>query len=817
MIQFNIFKISLTIGLIFIFQQFSLAQAGASGIKGKVIEASSGEAIPFANVSIYNNSDSSLVTGAASDIDGNFDISVKEGSYYIRLSFLSFRSKNIPNIVVQKNQKNNVGNLTMVEDAKLLQEVEITAERSQMELKLDKRVFNVNQDLANVGANAAEILDNLPSVEVDVEGNVSLRGSENVRVLIDGKPSTMVAGNIGEALRQFQGGMIERVEIITNPSARYEAEGEVGIINIVLKKEKQRGVNGSIELAGGYPELYRGSFNLNYRTKFINIFASAGSSYNNAPGSSTSFQEFRSLDTAYQYESITNRRHKDLSHNFRIGTDLYLNDHNTLTLSGFYRKSGMKNTSDLTYKDLDDNENVFQEVNRMDTKDNGRRSFEYALNYYKTFEKENQTFTADLKWSENTNDETSDIDEINYLTMDNLLQKTNVNSGNKEYLFQADYVHPIGKDGRFETGIRGGLRTINSDFMVMEQAAGNTSFTNLSDFQYDFLYQEDIYAAYAMFGDKLDKFTYQIGVRGEYSDVSTELKDAALKEDDNHKKYIDFFPSLHLTYKLNNEDDLQLSYSRRISRPFYRSLLPISNFTDERSFWRGNPNILPEYTDSYEAGYLRYFEKGSIFSSIYYRHRNQVVERITLTDSNGVSSRFPINLATENNFGLELNGTYNFGRRNTLTANFNFYRSIREGNYEGLALKSDVYTWNSKVSYKVRLPYEVDMQASIFYRAPRKNTQGSTKAMYAGDLSFAKDILKGNGTLVFSVRDLLNTRRWRSETETETDLMYYYSNSEFQWRERQFVLSFTYRINRQKPKGPTRPMGGDGDFEEMGM
>jgi len=809
MIHSNVLKLGLLLGLFFIFQNTNYGQAreaGNSGIKGKVIDVN-GTAIPFANIAVFSAKDSSLITGTATDMDGDFEISLKEGEYYLRLSFLSYKNKTIPNIKVS-SKKLNLGKLSMQEDSKLLQEVEVTAERSQMELKLDKRVFNVSKDLSNVGSNAAEILDNIPSVEVDVEGNVSLRGSENVRVLIDGKPSTITAGNVGEALRQFQGNMIERVEVITNPSSRYDAEGEVGIINIVLKKEKNAGVNGSVELAGGYPDLFNGSFNLNYRTKKFNIFGSAGSSYRKSPGSSKSFREFNSPDTSYIYRSNTDRIRGGLSHNFRVGADWHLNEHNSLTLSTFYRKSNQKNTSDLTYSDLDQYQELFQKVNREDTESERGENFEYSLNYTKTFDKENQKFSADIKWSERSDLEESDIVERNYRTGSELLQETHNRESNKDYLLQADYVHPIGKDGKIETGFKGTLRTIENNFIVKEKAEGSQIFNTLEMFNNDFIYQENIFAYYAMFGNQLNRFSYQLGVRAEYSDVQTELKK---NNEKNNWDYLDFFPSAHFTYKLNEEDDLQISYSRRISRPHFRHLLPFSNFSDQRSFWRGNPDLLPEYTDSYEIGYLNYFEKGSIFSSIYYRHRNQVINRITITDSNGVSSRLPINLAVEDNFGVELNGTYNFARRNSLSVNFNFYRSIQEGNYQGEKLSSDVYTWNSRISYKLRLPYTIDMQASLFYRAPRETTQGSVKALYAGDLSLAKDVLKGNGTVVFSVRDVLNSRQWRSEVETE----YLHTNSEFQWRERQFLLSFTYRINMQKPRRPSRSMGGgDNDFDE---
>ena len=236
-------------------------------------------------------------------------------------------------------------------------------------------------------------------------------------------------------------------------------------------------------------------------------------------------------------------------------------------------------------------------------------------------------------------------------------------------------------------------------------------------------------------------------------------------------------------------------------------MLPFSNFSDQRNLWRGNPELQPEYTDSYELGYLKYFEKGSLFSSVYYRYRDGVIDRITTTDNQGITYRLPVNLSVENNFGFEFNGSYNFNKKNSLNGNFNFYRSISEGSYEGVELNNDVYTWNSRLVYKSEILPEYNFQTAINYRAPRKTNQGRVKSIYFIDLSVSKDVLKGKGTVVASVRDLLNSRKYRSITDTEN----LYSESEFQWRVRQFLVTFTYRINRKKDRGPAK---GGGDFND---
>jgi len=798
--RFSLFVITV------LFFNLSIAQNRAQGGKGrpnlpkivaKVVNESN-EAVPFANVALYTSSDSTLLMGTATDQNGDFEIVARPGDYYLKVSFLSFKTT-IKGQLKLGREGLSLGPIMLQSNAELLDEVEVTAERSQMELKLDKRVFNIQKDLANAGANAAEILDNIPSVQVDVEGNISLRGSENVRVLIDGKPSTITGSSTADVLRQFQGSMIEKVEVITNPSARYDAEGEVGIINIVLKKEKQKGINGGVEVVAGYPDNYRTSFNLNYRTQKVNLFTSYGISYRDSPGQGDNFQTFNSPDTSYIYESESKRQRASLSNNVRLGTDYYINSKNTLTLSGFYSYSDEENTAELEYRDLFSNRELFRLVTRDDVEDEQGERVETSLNYEKTFDKEDQKFTIDLQWSESDDLERSDIVETNFLDGTQIFQKSRNVEANRTYLLQSDYVLPLSGKKVFETGVRSTLRTIENDFTVRESSDGN-DFAILSRFNNDFEYIEDIYAAYLMFGNEIKKFSYQIGLRGEYSDIEANLK---LTNDNNSWEYFNLFPSVFLSYKHKKGVDFQLSYSRRINRPSYRYLLPFQTFSDARNLWSGNPELQPEYTDSYEFGYLKYYEKGSLFSSIYYRYRTGVISRITVADAQGFTVRKPVNLATQNNIGLEINGSYKFSKKYSLNGNLNFFRAITDGSFEGQTLDNDIFTWSGRAVIKAELLPKVDFQGSFRYRAPQKSIQGERKSMYFLDLSAGKDVLKGKGTVVASIRDVFNSRRRRSIVDTET----LYSESDFQWRARQFLLTFSYRINQKKKRSPRT--GGD--------
>lgn len=768
--------------------------------------------VPFGNAALYNTADSSLATGAVSDDVGRFVIEAKPGIYYLKITFLSYEEKTIQNISIS-DKDIDLGTIVLRPNSQLLSEVVVQGEKSQMELQLDKRVFNVGQDLSNLGGNAADILDNVPSVTVDIDGNVSLRGSQNVRILIDGKPSGLVGISSNDALRQLQGNMIERIEVITNPSARYDAEGEVGIINIVLKKNTRQGLNGVFNVNTGYPANYGASFNVNYRGKKTNLFANYGFNYRSNPGRGNSYQEYIGTDTTFRYEQNSRRTRSDKGHNLMVGMDYFLNDKNTLTASFLYRPSNGLNKSTYRYDDIDANNSITQTVIRTDREEEPEENIELSLNYRKEFNKKDQTLTADFKYIDSDEVERSDFRQ-SYFPQDSLVIQRSSNTENeRNILFQTDYIHPFSEKGKIEAGLKSTSRVLNNDFIV-EQLDDESNWFVVDNFNNNFIYTERIHAAYIMAGNEFNRFSLQTGLRGEFSDITTELKET---KEENRRTYFNLFPSAHIAYKLSKDKTIQLSYSYRLSRPGFRELIPFSNFSDNRVLFTGNPNLNPEYTHSIEAGYLINWENGSLLSSTYYRHRIGVFERIrTQPDSMGRVRIIPINLSTENAYGLEFNLSYTIGGWWRLNGNFNFYRAITEGQYEGSNLFSDTYTWNSRFTSKMTILKKYDFQAGINYRAPRQVPQGKDLAMYSIDLGLSRDVLKNNGTLTLSVRDLLNSRKRRSITEFEG----LYSESEFQWRSRQIMLTFSYRLNQKKEsKNRERDREGndnnDNDFDEF--
>ena len=780
-------------------------------IVGQLVDEN-GVLIPFANAALFST-DSLLVTGAVSDGDGNFMIITDPGQFYLRLSFLSYEEKIISPLIVS-NSDLNLGKIKMLSQAAQLDELVVQGERSQMELYLDKRVFNVGKDLSNISGSAADILDNVPSVTVDVDGNVNLRGSGNVRILIDGKPSGLTGISTADALQQLQANLIESVEVITNPSARYDAEGEVGIINIVLKKERRKGVNGSFALNAGYPLNYGGSYSLNFRKEKFNLFSSYGLNYRSGPGRGHSFQKFDRVDpitmrdTTFSYYQEDKRNRSGLSHNIRVGSDIFINDKNTITASLVIRKSDGRNTSNYIFQDYDALDNLVKTVDRNEVEKEPEINSEIGVNYRREFNRKDQVLTADFKWIENDETEKSEFEQFDDSDGSTIHQRSINTEDERNILAQVDYLNPFkNSKGKWETGLKASSRILGNRFQVEEQD-DSEQWNILNDYDNDVVYTENIYAGYFIAGNEWNRFSLQGGIRGELSDISVELKKT---NQTAYQNYFNLFPSAHLSYKLSEQKTIQLSYSYRISRPRFRELLPFSGFSNNRAIWGGNPNLRPEYTNSIEAGYLLNWTSGSILSSAYYRYRTGVIERVPLSDPNtGFVRPFPINLATENNFGLEFNFSWNPVKWWRFNTSANFFRAITDGTYEEINYFADTYTWNTRSTSRITFLKKLDFQTGFNYRAPRQTPTGSNKAMYHIDLGLSYDVFKGNGTLTFNVRDLLNSRKFRGTTQTND----FYSESVHQWRVRQMNLTFTYRLNQKKDRQRGRDRDEDGEWDD---
>ena len=763
-----------------------------------------GEPIPFASISIFQQGDSVATKTRTSSLEGAFTLTLEPNEYILYVRFFSFQTKTIPNINLIDNDI-DLGDVVLEPEAKQLDEVVIITEKNQMKLELDKRVYNVKENLTNAGANATDVLENIPSVSVDVDGNISLRGSENVQVLIDGKPSGLVGSDLA-GLTQIQGSMIERVEIITNPSSRYDAQGGAGIINIVLKKEREKGLNANFEVATGYPHKHQISTNLNYRTKTFNVFAGVGVYYRRTPGVGNSFQTFNEDDSIFYYQKDNERIRSDKGYNIQLGSDIFINKKNTLTVSSVYKQSAGDNLSSNSYTDFDENRIFVEQSLREENELEEESLIEGSIRHEKTFKKKNHTWTNYVKVIESRDNENSEITQTYSLTPDSLLNQFSDNLEQEfNFLAQSDYVQPISENGRIEAGVKSSIRVVENNFAVTQLTATGQEAI-LPAFNNDFTYEENIHAAYTQYGNKYKKLSYQLGLRSEYSDITTTL---VRTNEVNNRSYLNFFPSVFLSTPIDSNSTLQWSYSRRISRPRSRHFVPFYNFNDNRNLRTGNPNLNPEYTNSFDVSYLSYLDKGSFLASMYYRHSTGVIQRITISDSVGITQTLPVNLATEHAVGMELTANYDFTTWWKTSASLNVFNTKIIGDYDDFVLDRNALGWRGQFSSKIDLYKKTTFQAMFNYLSPQNTPQGRRKSIASLDLALSKDVLSGRGTLVFSVRDVFNSRKWRRVVDAPT----YYLESDYLRSRRQFMLTFTYHINPPKRKKNERMKdGGGGDM-----
>ncbi|WP_395617654.1 TonB-dependent receptor domain-containing protein [Aquirufa sp.] len=760
--------------------------------------------VPFSSIRLFKGS--SLVTGTIGNDKGKFSLEIAPGVYDLLIESIGYEPLKMAN--QSFNSSINLGEITVKESNQTLNEVVVKGQKASMELNLDKRIFNVGTDLANKGATASEILGNLPSIQVDPEGAIKLRGSDNVRILIDGKPSTLAGINGSSGLQSLQGNLIDKVEIITNPSARYEAEGMAGIINIVLKKNQNQGFNGAIETTSGYPENFGGTAIVNYRKNKFNFFVNYGAFYRRTPGRNRIYQEvYTGKQTNYLNQNSSNNV-TGLVNNVRGGADYFFNDKTILTASYIYRRTDVRRITDFFYLDYRENlSKLYSDTYRQQDEKEAEPNGEYALTFKKSYAKKGREFTADLRYLDywersdqlytqiGKKPDGSPFEELS------LVQKALNDEFERQWILQADYVNPIGKDAKLEMGLRTSFRNMINDFIVTEQQPSGI-FTVVQGLNNVFNYQENISAAYLIFGNKAKKFSYQFGLRAETTDIQTELEETKEK---NPRNYANLFPSAHFTYTITPDNSFQLSYSRRVRRPTYGDLTPFVTFSDNRNFFSGNPNLNPEFTNSFDLGHLKYFDQGSISSSLYYRQTFDKIERFRTVDSLGFARTLPANLSNQKSMGIEIASSWNFSKVYKADLSFNAFRAIADASNINSAFKSDTYSWFARHSSRIKIG-ATDFQIRANYEAPQLTPQGSRGYMSWMDLSASKDIMKGNGTLTLSILDIFNSRinRYESTLIDPRDGSGFFTRGESQGRLRSFNLTFNYRFKTTKQAAKQR-------------
>lgn len=778
-------------------------------VNGTITDSATGAPLGLATIQALEQRSGKTVRESISLDSGQFVLVLDPGLYFLRVSFSGYRPHRTVAFRIAGNEPDkSLGAIRLQSTIKNLDEVVVQAQKSSMHLELDKKVFNVGADLANAGGSALDILTNIPSLSVDPEGKVKLRGSDNVRILIDGKPSGLVSFKGGAGLSQLQASMIERVEIITNPSARYEAEGMAGILNIILKKDKRQGFNGSIELIAGNPANFGAAANLNYRHRKVNFFINYGFAYREGPGRSELYQELYKTDTIAFLDQNNTSVLKAINNNIRGGIDFYFSEKSVLTGSYLYRRSDARRLMDITYRDYFSTGN-FTSVPSVSTRNQDETedepNSEYSLIYKRSFKQKDHELVAEMKYLDNWESSDQLFTQKYFNTSGGedpdrtVLQNSLNDESEKQFLVQLDYVRPIGKEGKMETGLRTSFRDMTNDYVVSEKNAAG-EFVPLPGLDNLFFYNENIHAAYGILANTSKRFSYQAGLRAEWTDVKTTLAET---NEVNPREYMNLFPSAHLSYEMEQENSLQVSYSRRVRRPFYNDLSPFFTFSDSRNYFAGNPDLNPEFSNVFEIGHLKGFDKGSISSSVYYRHTDGKIDRIRTVDDKGNATTIPQNLVSEKAFGAEFISNYSPFSWWKLDFNVNFFHADIDGTNILKTYRASTYSWFARQTSRFTLPRQFDIQLRFNYEAPQRTVQGRQRSLYYADLSASKDVFKGKGTLNFTVLDVFNTR-WSRYSSTGPN---FYTRGESQGRRRQVNLTLNYRIRQSKQQA--KPEAGE--------
>ena len=791
-------------------------------VSGLVIDSETSEPLEYATISLKAKNNPDKVFGGITDENGKFSVDVNPGMYDLTIDYISFISYSNQNLLVRGNT--DIGNIPLDLDVSVLDEVEVRAERTQVEIRLDKKIYNVGQDITVKGGNVSDVLANIPSIDVDFDGNISLRGNSNVRILINGKPSGLVGLSGPQGLRSLPSESIEKVEVVTSPSARYSAEGTAGILNIILKKQNLLGFNGNFNVNLGIPKNEGINGTLNVRNEKLNLFGTVNLS--NSENSGTFFSETNYTRQDLTIEETNDSDYENKNIFFNLGSEYYFDDNTSLTISGFYKKgddsSFLTNlVNDISRGSISSTNNRLRDETEMD------ESFEYALDFYKDYDRDGQTLSARISYEESEDDGIEDIEDFSTfpLVSESIFEKVSNIDFQKRLLGQVDFIYPIDKNTEFEFGYRGNFLERETDYDV--------SFLSGSDFISDpglsnvFNYKESVNSVYTQFGKKFDKLSALFGLRYENSRQEIDQRTTNQFE---IKKYSDLFPTLNLAYEFSGQESLTFGYSKRVRRPRGWNINPFPRRNSVTSFRRGNPFLDPTFTTALEVDYLKRFDKFTLNTSIFYRQSDGNIENITEetgeivdliigSDPNSpllqvpVLESYPINLSTNKRIGSELSLTYTPSRSVRLNASFTINSSSIRGQYEDQNFDSDDTNWSTRFNGFIRLPKNYSLQFFGFVRGPSESAFSTREAFGFVTGAIQKSILDKKGTLSLKFSDLFNTSQWKYESFRDS----FYRKGEGRWREPTYVLTFSYIFNDNKYKQRRKNIRRDrGDSDQGG-
>ncbi|KLT70999.1 TonB-dependent receptor domain-containing protein [Flavobacterium sp. ABG] len=775
------------------------AQAQNSGtVSGKITEKSNNAPISYATVSIKENG--KVVSGVNTDDNGDFTIkNLALKNYTIEIQYIGFR-KYIGSILLNENKKEAIVKVALEEEATQLKGVNIVSERSTIEQKIDRKVVTVGKDLTTAGASASDIMNNIPSVNVDQDGKLSLRGNDNVRVLIDGRPSNI---DPAQLLKQIPSTSIKKIELITNPSAKYNPEGMSGIINIILHKNTNVGFNGSYSggITFGETAKYNQSLDLNYKTGKVNLFGNVGQNFG------TYFNDgFIKRFDQDVVQNIDVKNDND-SYLYKIGMDYLIDDHNTLSFYTNQNKSNGKGfvNTDIDYNNGDpDIKNIYQTSKYSGPEKTGT----YNLAYKHIFKKEGHTLDfegnySDSKESQNAYFDTKTTAPNN--TAKNLIYNDLIKGDRKLSTLNIDYVNPLNEKTTLEAGAEARITRTGNDYT---RTGVTFSDQNVNS---NYTYDTDIYSAYVTFGQKYKKFSYQLGARFESYKVAANLNRGQQKFDDD---YITLYPSAYLTYNLNEKNTLQLSYSRRVDRPSLEQTKPLREFSTPLVTSLGNPELRPQFTNSVEANYTKTLEKGSFTAGVYVRSINDQISRVLYPDDVDNDSGNKVILSYDNfdrntAYGFEASFNYKIAKWWDISPSIDF-SSIKQQGYVSLfdpvtkesdqvERKITVSAFNARMNSNFKVNKRLSFLLFGFYKGPSDGLQNNSHEMYKIDMGSRYTLLNNKMNISVRFNDVFNTMKYAFDSQ------YPYPHAgQFTWESQTVYLGLTYNFGGAKIKNLQR-------------
>jgi outer membrane receptor protein involved in Fe transport len=816
-------KLGLTlIMLVFMLSLFSQRPGGrpdgvempANGIiTGKIIEYQTNNPMGYANVALFSLRDSTVFTGAITNMDGSFKVEqVRFGQYYLVANFMGFKRDTVHDIQINpKNLAIDVGTIELHSATENLEAVEIVAQKELIEYQIDKKVINVSQDIMAEGGSAITALENTPSVQVDIDGNVSLRGSSSFTVLVDGRPSILDGS---DALQQIPASNIETIEIITNPSAKYDPDGVAGIINVVLKEKIEKGFNGVVNASVSSDKSVRTDFLVNYRYNKFNFFVGADYNDRNRNGSRRSINETYTEDTTFFRNSFGDRDRGRVGYGVRGGFDYYLSDMTTLGVqarTGYYEFNGGRTSYLETFSNpAFSNEYTFSETEskRSGSYNNATVTFQQkfddfghqidALAFYSTRDGEDydeqQEYLTDENWIK--------LDDEPYFI------RTTEIATDEEFRFKIDYAKPVGEEGKFEAGAQARIEEETEIYTFNEWNYSSEPQDWIEDtlFSNDMDFRRDIYSVYGTYSNTWNSIGYQLGLRSEYT--YREIKNKKAEEPSLIDRW-DYFPTIHVSKSFDNKDQLMGSYTRRIDRPRGWYLDPFITYIDQFNFRQGNPNLEPEYTDSYEVSYIKRIPASMISVEGYYRVTNNKITRIRTLQEDGSFLHTFQNINNDYSIGAELMVRTDPTAWLNVTVSGNLYHYRIDGSIEDQDIDTESLNWNSRLNAVFKLPKDLQIQISGNYNGPTVTAQGEREGYLMTNAAIKKDFFQKHLSLTASVRDIFSSAKWEFTSSGQSFYTYDYFDSEAPI----FNLAVSWKINNYKRQSEGNGNGGGMDMD----